>query len=128
MTIRSRRLRAGLLGVVAVALAGCGGTDRVGTENDSAQVSGATVAAALQQQLAKEGVSGAQVNCAKTIIVNVGPRVTCNLSGGGGGTSTAAAATASSSSGSSSTSAGKTVTFTFRTLDGKIDPSSVKAP
>jgi hypothetical protein len=113
---------------VAVALAGCGGTDRAGTENDSAQVSGTTVAAALQQQLAKQGVSGAQVNCAKTIIVNVGPRVTCNLSAGGGGTSTAAAATASSSSGSSSTSVGKTVTFTFKTLDGKIDPSSVKAP
>jgi hypothetical protein len=124
MTMRSRRLRVGFIGVVAAALAGCGGTDRVDTENNNTQVSGEAVATALQQQLAKEGVSGAQVSCAKKIIVNVGPRVTCTLGSAAGGTATSAAS--SSGGGASSTSANKTVTFTFKTLGGKIDLSSVK--
>jgi hypothetical protein len=124
MTMRSRRLRVGFIGVVAAALAGCGGTDRVDTENNNTQVSGEAVATALQQQLAKEGVSGAKVSCAKTIIVNVGPRVTCTLGTGAGGTATSAAS--SSGGGASSTSANEPVTFTFKTLGGKIDLSSVK--
>jgi hypothetical protein len=122
MTMRSTGLCASLLGLLAVALAGCGGSDRTATANNSSQVSGQSVAAALQTQLAKEGVSGAQVSCAKKIIVNVGPKVTCTLGGGAGG----ASAAASTAGGSSSASGGKTVTFTFKTLDGKIDTSSVK--
>jgi hypothetical protein len=50
------------------------------TENNATQVSGQTVATALQQRLANAGVPGASVSCAKTIIVNVGPQVTCRLS------------------------------------------------
>jgi hypothetical protein len=123
MTMWSSRLSASLLGLLAVALAGCAGSDRTATANNSSQVSGQSVAAALQTQLAKEGVSGAQVSCAKNIIVNVGPKVTCTLSGGGGG---ASAAASSGTAGASPPGATKTVTFTFRTLDGKIDLSSVK--
>ena len=123
MTMWSSRLSASLLGLLAVALAGCAGSDRTATDNNSSQVSGQSVAAALQTQLAKEGVSGAQVSCAKKIIVNVGPKVTCTLSSAGGGATAAASGTA----GASSPGASKTVTFSFRTLDGKIDLSSVKA-
>ena len=79
MTMWSSRLSASLLGLLAVALAGCAGSDRTATANNSSQVSGQSVAAALQTQLAKEGVSGAQVSCAKNIIVTVGPKVTCGF-------------------------------------------------
>jgi hypothetical protein len=124
MSMWSSRVCAILVGLLAVALAGCGGSDRTATANNSSQVSGQSVAAALQTQLAKEGVSGAQVSCAKTIIVNVGPKVSCTVSSGGAG---ATAAAASGTAGASPRGAGKTVTFTFKTLDGKIDLSSVKA-
>jgi hypothetical protein len=105
MTTRTKRLSATLPAILTAALlAGCAEDTRIATENDGTQVSGQSVATALQQRLAQIGVPGASVSCAKTIIVNVGPRVSCNASAG---------------------SASKTVTFTFKTLDGKIDLPSV---
>lgn len=97
--------RAGLLAAAFLGLAACSGPTRVATLNQTAQISGATAATKLQEQLAKQGFPSATVSCAKTIIVNVGPAASCRLSGAG---------------------ANGTVKFTFRTLDGKIDLSSVK--
>ena len=100
------RLRlSSFLALAVLALAACGEPTRVATLNETAHVSGATVAMTLQEQLAKRGFPSATVGCAKTIIVNVGPAVSCQLSGAG---------------------ANGTVKFTFRTLDGKIELSSVK--
>jgi hypothetical protein len=103
--LRSSRLHASLLGVLAVALAGCAGATRIATDNATTQVSGQSVATALQERLANTGIQGVSVSCAKTIIVNVGPQVSCKLSRG---------------------ATTKTVTFTFKTLDGKISLPSVK--
>jgi hypothetical protein len=98
-------LRASFLGVAVLATVGCGEPTRIATLNETTQVKGETVAATLREQLANHGFPSATVSCAKTILVNVGPAVSCSLSGAG---------------------AKGTVTFTFRTLDGKIDLSSVK--
>jgi hypothetical protein len=98
-------VRASLLGLAVLTLAACSEPTRVATLNETTQVSGARVAAAVQEQLAKHGFPSAAVSCAKTIIVNVGPALSCRLSGAG---------------------ANGTVKFTFRTLDGKIDLSSVR--
>lgn len=105
MTMRSNRARLCLLGAVAVLLAGCAGSTRTATENDATQVSGTALATTLQDQLAKHGLTGASVSCAKAVIVNVGPQVSCKASAGG---------------------VTKTVRFTFKTLDGKVDLPSVK--
>jgi hypothetical protein len=98
-------VRASFLGLALLPLAACSEPTRVATLNETTQVSGARVAATIQEQLAKHGFPSATVSCAKTIIVNVGPAASCRLSGAG---------------------ANGTVRFTFRTLDGKIDLSSVK--
>ncbi len=108
--MRSRRfvnpIAACVLVALCMALAACGEPTRVATLNDTTQISGTRVATTVQQQLAKQGYPKASVSCVKTIIVNVGPAVSCELTGAG---------------------AKGTVKFTFRTLDGKIDLASVKA-
>src|SRR3954453_3635809 len=73
----------------------------------SVQVPGATVEKDLQQQLADQGAPNATVNCPDNIIVKTGTTVTCDVSGGGG-------------------AVGGTVTFTFSSAEGTVDPSSVK--
>jgi hypothetical protein len=73
----------------------------------SVKVPGATVEASLEQELESEGAPGAQANCPDTIIVKVGTTVTCELSGAGG-------------------TAGGTVTYTFESVDGTVDPESVE--
>lgn len=103
---RSISYVAGVVVVLCVAVTACGEPTRVATLNDTPQVLGARVATTVQQQLAKHGYPNASVTCVKRIIVNVGPAVSCRLSGAG---------------------ANGTVRFTFRTLDGKIDLASVKA-
>jgi hypothetical protein len=91
---------------VVMVLAGCGRLNRAATINQTTQTPGAAAATAVQRQLAKQGVPNAQVTCAKTMIVNVGTRTSCNLSGAG---------------------TKSTVRFTFSSTDGAIDPASVKA-
>lgn len=103
---RSISCVAGVAVVLCIAVTACEEPTRVATLNDTAQVLGARVATTVQQQLAKQGYPNASVTCVKRIIVNVGPAVSCQLSGAG--------------------SKG-TVRFTFRTLDGKIDLASIKA-
>ena len=73
----------------------------------SVQVPGAAVEKSIQEQLAKQGVPNAVVNCPNNIIVKVGTTVTCDLSGAGG-------------------KAGGKVTFTFSSPEGAVDPASVK--
>jgi hypothetical protein len=73
----------------------------------SVQVPGSTVEKALDAELAKQGAPDAQANCPDTIIVKVGTTVTCDLNTAGG------------------TTAG-TVTFTFSSAEGTVDPSSVQ--
>jgi hypothetical protein len=101
----SVRPRASLVAAAVFALSACSGPTRVATLNETTQISGAAAATAVQEQLAKQGFPNATVHCAKTIIVNVGPAVSCALSGAG---------------------AHGTVRFTFRTLDGKINRGSLK--
>jgi hypothetical protein len=95
-----------LLVVASIGLAACGEPTRVATLNQTTQIEGTQAATTLQQQLAKQGHPNASVSCTKTIIVNVGPAVTCKLTGAG---------------------ASGTVQFTFKTLGGQIDLASVKA-
>jgi hypothetical protein len=99
-------LRLGVVAVVLLALASCGRLTRVATINQTTQTPGAAAATALQQQLAKQGLSNARVTCAKSMVVNVGTRTSCTLSGAEGK---------------------GTVRFTFSSTDGTIDPASVKA-
>jgi hypothetical protein len=73
----------------------------------SVQVPGSTVEQQIEAELSKQGAPDAQANCPDTIIVKVGTTVTCNLSTAGGA------------------SAG-TVTFTFSSAEGTVDPSSVQ--
>ncbi|MFL5824451.1 MAG: DUF4333 domain-containing protein [Solirubrobacteraceae bacterium] len=73
----------------------------------SVQVPGTTVEKSLQQELATQGAPNAQVHCPETIIVKVGTTVTCDVSSAGG-------------------HATGTVTFTFSSEEGTVDPSSVK--
>ena len=73
----------------------------------SVQVPGATVEKQLQQDLAKQGAPNTQVNCPDNIIVKVGTTVTCDVSGAGG-------------------NAGGTVTFSFSSVEGTVDSSSVQ--
>jgi hypothetical protein len=72
----------------------------------SVQVPGEVADAAIEKQLAAEGIPNATVNCPQNIIVKVGTTVTCNISGAQG-------------------AATSTVTFTFSSAEGTVDPSSV---
>lgn len=74
----------------------------------SVKVPGSTVEKSLDAQLAKEGAPDAQANCPDTIIVKVGTTVTCDLNTAGGATA-------------------GTVTFTFSSDEGAVDPASVQA-
>lgn len=71
----------------------------------SVQVPGTTADAALEKQLATQGLPNATVNCPENIIVKPGTTVTCNVSGAG---------------------AAGTVTFTFSSAQGTVDPDSVQ--
>jgi hypothetical protein len=101
-----RRLRAAALVIGLLALAGCGRLNRAATINQVTLTPGAPAATALQQQLAQKGFPNARVSCAKSLIVNVGTRTACSLSGAG---------------------TNSTVRFTFSSSDGAIDLASVKA-
>jgi Domain of unknown function (DUF4333) len=72
----------------------------------SVQVPGEVADAAIEKQLASQGIPNATVNCPQNIIVKVGTTVTCNISGAQG-------------------AATSTVTFTFSSAEGTVDPSSV---
>jgi hypothetical protein len=72
----------------------------------SVQIPGESVDQTLEKDLAAQGAPNATVNCPQNIIVKVGTTVTCNVSGGGG-------------------KANGTVTFTFSSETGAVDPSSV---
>jgi hypothetical protein len=96
---------AALAAVGALALAGCGRLNRAATINQVTTTPGAAAAAALAQELASHGLSGTQVSCAKTMIVNVRTTNSCTVTGAGKKT---------------------TVRFTFSSSHGAIDPSSVK--
>jgi hypothetical protein len=74
----------------------------------SVQVPGATADAAVEKQLAAQGIPNATVDCPSNIIVKTGTTVTCNVSGAQG-------------------AASGTVTFTFSDAEGTIDPSSVQS-
>jgi Domain of unknown function (DUF4333) len=74
----------------------------------SVQIPGSSVDKTLEENLAKQGAPNATVNCPQNIIVKVGTTVTCDVSGGGG-------------------KVGGTVTYTFSSAEGTIDPSSVKS-
>jgi hypothetical protein len=71
------------------------------------QIPGASVDKTLEKRLAQQGAPNATVNCPQNIIVKVGTTVTCNVSGASG-------------------KATSTVTFTFSSDTGEVDPSSVK--
>lgn len=73
----------------------------------SVQVPGATVDKAIEKSLAAQGIPDATVDCPQNIIVKVGTTVTCNVSGAQG-------------------VASGTVTFTFSSAEGTVDPSSVQ--
>jgi hypothetical protein len=73
----------------------------------SVQVPGEVADAAVEKQLAAQGIPNATVNCPQNIIVKTGTTVTCNLSGAQG-------------------AASSTVTFTFSSAEGTVDPSSVE--
>jgi hypothetical protein len=105
---RRARALAGLLGAAAVlVVAACTGPTRVATLNNATQITGAHAQTALQQALASHGYPNAAVSCAKSIIVYVGPALSCAVTGAG---------------------THHAVSFTFKTLDGAISVSSVKAP
>jgi hypothetical protein len=90
--------------IALLALAGCGRLNRAATLNQTTQTSGVVAAATLQKQLIKQGQPRARVTCAKTMIVNVGTRTSCLLTGVG---------------------ANGAVRFTFLNSHGLIDPASV---
>jgi Domain of unknown function (DUF4333) len=73
----------------------------------SVKVPGATIEESLEQELGTQGAPDAQANCPDTVIVKVDTTVTCELGGAGG-------------------AAGGTVTYTFSSADGTVDPSSVE--
>jgi hypothetical protein len=77
-------------------------------QDGSVQVPGSAADSAIEQQLAAEGAPDATVTCPENIIVKVGTTVTCDVSGAQG-------------------VAGGTVTFSFSSADGAVDPSSVES-
>jgi Domain of unknown function (DUF4333) len=72
----------------------------------SVQVPGSAVERSVEEQLTQQGVAEATVNCPDTIIVKLDTTVTCDLSGPG---------------------VQGTVTFSFSSASGTVDPSSVQA-
>jgi hypothetical protein len=96
--------RGALVAITLLALAGCGRLNRTATINQVTTTPGATAAAALEQQLASHGLSGAHVTCAKKLIVNVGTTASCILTGAGNN---------------------RAVRFTFTSSHGAIDSASV---
>lgn len=80
--LSSARLAA-LSAIGVLALAGCGRLTRTATINQVTTTSGAAAAAALQQELARHGLSGAEVSCARNLIVNVGTTTSCSVTGAG---------------------------------------------
>jgi hypothetical protein len=72
----------------------------------SVQVPGEVADAAIEEQLAAQGIPNTTVSCPENIIVKVDSTVTCTLSGAQG------AATG-------------TVAFTFSSAEGTVDPASV---
>jgi hypothetical protein len=77
-------------------------------KSGSVQVPGETADKAIEKSLAAQGIPGATVDCPQNIVVKVETTVTCDVSG--------AQAIASG-----------TVTFTFSSAEGTVDPSSVQA-
>jgi hypothetical protein len=129
VALRSRTAAALAIDALALAVPGCGGGDspeataktatpkatvtQVGPNKftyelkpGSVQVPGAVADAAVEKQLAAQGIPNATVNCPQNIIVKVGTTVTCDISGAQG-------------------AASSTVTLTFSNAEGAIDPSSV---
>ena len=76
-------------------------------KSGSVQIPGTEVASQIEKDLAAQGVPNATVTCPTTIIVKENSPVTCNVSGASG-------------------VAGGTVTYTFSSAEGTVDPSSVK--
>ena len=76
-------------------------------KSGSVEVPGATVDKTIEKSPAAQGIPDATVNCPETIVVKVGTTVTCNVSGAQG-------------------VASGTVTFTFSSAEGTVDPSSVQ--
>lgn len=76
-------------------------------KNGTVQIPGSSADATLEKQLAAQGLPNAVVNCPTTIIVKVGTTVTCAVSSANG-------------------KANGSVTFTFSSDDGTVDPSSVQ--
>ena len=76
-------------------------------ESGSVQIPGTEVASQIEKDLAAQGVPNATVTCPTTIIVKENSPVTCNVSGASG-------------------VASGTVTYTFSSAEGTVDPSSVK--
>ena len=76
-------------------------------EPGSVQVPGEVADAAVEKSLAAQGAPGATVNCPANIIVKVGTTVTCDVSGAQG-------------------AASGSVTFTFSSAEGSVDPASVE--
>lgn len=75
-------------------------------EEGSVQIPGESVDAAIEKSLAAQGIANATVTCPENIVVKVGTTVTCDVSGAQG-------------------LAAGTVTFSFSTAEGAVDPSSV---
>ena len=96
----------GATGKVKVTQLG-GGRYSYELKSGSVQVPGETAEKAIEKSLAAQGIPDATVNCPDTIIVKVDTTVTCDVSGAQG------AATG-------------TVTFTFSSAEGTVDPSSVQ--
>ena len=100
------RSRLVVLVLALLSLAGCGRLTRTATLNQTTQIPGPVAESALAQQLARQGLTGARVHCAQSVIVYVGTATTCTLTGSG---------------------SQHIVRFTFKNTSGQIAPASVKA-
>jgi hypothetical protein len=96
----------GAAGKASVTQAGAG-TFVYELKPGSVQIPGETVDAAVETSLAAQGIPGATVTCPDPILVEVGTTVSCDVAGAQG------VATGS-------------VTFTFSSAEGTVDPSSVE--
>jgi ubiquitin len=76
-------------------------------KDGSVQVPGSVVEDQIKRSLAAQGAPSATVHCPSNIVVKVNTTVTCNVTGAKGATA-------------------GTVTYTFSSKDGTVDPSSVK--
>jgi hypothetical protein len=102
MSAWSRRI---VLVVALLSLAGCGRLTRTATLNQTTQIPGPVAESALAQQLARQGLTGARVHCAQSVIVYVGTTTTCTLTGA---------------------APHRIVRFTFKNTSGQIAPASVR--